>query len=71
MEEDDEGRCLPHDYILLGIPPIMPSVEVRHASYGHPTNPKQVWNAARGVLRGAYADVARRFLMQSCAEKSD
>lgn len=44
VEEDDAGRASCDESILLGIPTILPSIEVRYATYGHPTNPKQVWN---------------------------
>lgn len=44
VTDDPEGRGACDDFVLLGIPTIMPTVEVRVASYGHPTNPKQVWN---------------------------
>ena len=44
VDEDDRGRASCEESVLLGIPTILPSIEVRYASYGHPTNPNQVWN---------------------------
>ena len=46
-EDDQSAYCKEH--VLVGIPTIMPTVEVRFASYGHPTKPKFNWNVTQAV----------------------
>ena len=44
LTNNDEGKAFCSEHVLIGIPTIMPTVEVRYASYGHPTKPKFNWN---------------------------
>ena len=44
LTNTDEGQAFCGEHVLIGIPTIMPTVEVRYASYGHPTKPKFNWN---------------------------
>ena len=49
LTNNDEGKAFCGEHVLIGIPTIMPTVEVRYASYGHPTKPKFNWNVTEAV----------------------
>jgi hypothetical protein len=49
LTNTEEGKAFCGEHVLIGIPTIMPTVEVRYASYGHPTKPKFNWNVTEAV----------------------
>ena len=49
LTNNEEGKAFCGEHVLIGIPTIMPTVEVRYASYGHPTKPKFNWNVTEAV----------------------
>ena len=49
LTNTEEGKAFCSEHVLIGIPTIMPTVEVRYASYGHPTKPKFNWNVTEAV----------------------
>ncbi len=59
LTNTDEGKAFCSEHVLIGIPTIMPTVEVRYASYGHPTKPKFNWNVTEAV-RSRRFEVLRR-----------
>ena len=58
LTNNDEGKAFCSEHVLIGIPTIMPTVEVRYASYGHPTKPKFNWNVTEA--RSPRFEVLRR-----------
>ena len=59
LTNTEEGKAFCGEHVLIGIPTIMPTVEVRYASYGHPTKPKFNWNVTEAVR-------SRRFEVLRC-----
>ena len=59
LTNTEEGKAFCQEHVLIGIPTIMPTVEVRYASYGHPTKPKFNWNVTEAVR-------SRRFEVLRC-----
>ena len=61
LTNNDEGKAYCQEHVLIGIPTIMPTVEVRYASYGHPTKPKFNWNVTevRISVCGAFTSSIR------------
>ena len=51
LTNNEEGQAFCKRHVLMGIPTIMPTVEVRYASYGHPTKPKFNWNVTEVVTQ--------------------
>ena len=58
LTNNEEGKAYCQEHVLIGIPTIMPTVEVRYASYGHPTKPKFNWNVTEA--RSPRFEVLRR-----------
>ena len=49
VSDDAVGRGLCDDSIVLGVPTVLPSIEVRYAAYGNYNNPSEMWDVTAPI----------------------